>query len=112
MINIILVSLNTISILQRPLYRHYYQNTNALIYVVDSKDEERFEQVKEELQSIMKEDELKGIPLLVLANKQDLVGAATPETLYQKLGLDTIRMREFSEYICLYRDTENDLNSY
>ena len=56
----------------RQLWKHYYQNTQALIYVVDSSDKERVEIAREELQKMLSEDELKDAVLLVLANKQDM----------------------------------------
>jgi small GTP-binding protein len=56
----------------RQLWKHYYQNTQALIYVVDSSDKERVEIAREELQKMLAEDELKDAVLLVLANKQDM----------------------------------------
>merc|ERR1711865_783486 len=33
----------------RTLWRHYYQNTQGLIFVVDSNDQDRFEDAKQEL---------------------------------------------------------------
>merc|ERR1711957_901269 len=51
----------------RKLWRHYYQGTNAVIYVVDSNDRERMEDARDELTKMMSEDELKGAALLVLA---------------------------------------------
>ena len=56
----------------RQLWKHYYQNTQALIYVVDSSDKERVEIAREELQKMLAEEELKDAVLLVLANKQDM----------------------------------------
>ena len=56
----------------RQLWKHYYQNTQALIYVVDSSDKERVETARDELQKMLSEDELKDAVLLVLANKQDM----------------------------------------
>ena len=37
----------------RPLWKYYYQNTNAVIYVCDSTDEERFAEAKAELHSLL-----------------------------------------------------------
>lgn len=34
----------------RPLWRHYFQNTDGLIFVVDSNDRERIEEASKELQ--------------------------------------------------------------
>lgn len=53
-------------------WRCYYSNTDAIIYVVDSADRERIGISKEELISMLEEDELKRAALVVLANKQDL----------------------------------------
>lgn len=43
----------------RPLWRHYYANTQGLIYVVDSSDNERIQESREELHKMLSEDELK-----------------------------------------------------
>ncbi len=53
----------------RGMWRHYYQNTEGLIYVVDSSDKERLHVAKEELHKMLAEEELKDTVLLVLANK-------------------------------------------
>jgi ADP-ribosylation factor-like protein 3 len=45
------------------------------IYVIDSADRRRIEETGIELTSLLEEEELAGIPLLVLANKQDLLNA-------------------------------------
>merc|ERR1712170_186510 len=42
----------------RKLWRHYYQNTQGLIFVVDSNDRERIEDAREELSKILNEDEM------------------------------------------------------
>ncbi|CAD1470968.1 unnamed protein product [Heterotrigona itama] len=59
----------------RPLWRHYFQNTQGLIYVVDSNDRERIGEAERELANMLKEDELRDAVLLVFANKQDLPNA-------------------------------------
>ncbi len=59
----------------RPLWRHYYQNTEGLIFVVDSNDKDRIDAAREELQKMLQEDELKDSVVLVFANKQDLPNA-------------------------------------
>ena len=43
----------------RPLWRHYYQNTEGLIFVVDSNDRERLDNARTELHKMLNEDELK-----------------------------------------------------
>eukprot|EP00931_Biecheleriopsis_adriatica_P093769 TRINITY_DN6748_c0_g1_i1.p1 TRINITY_DN6748_c0_g1~~TRINITY_DN6748_c0_g1_i1.p1 ORF type:complete len:549 (+),score=106.15 TRINITY_DN6748_c0_g1_i1:48-1649(+) len=71
----------------RPLWRHYYEGTNGLIFVVDSNDRERVELAREELHSILREDAMQGVVLLVFANKQDLPDALTTEELSKELQL-------------------------
>ena len=56
----------------RPLWRHYFQNTQGIIFVVDSNDRDRVSEAREELQRMLNEDELRDALLLVFANKQDL----------------------------------------
>merc|ERR1711957_656708 len=53
----------------RPYWRCYYQDTNAVIFVVDSSDRERLKFSREELEIMLGEEELRGVPVLVLANK-------------------------------------------
>ncbi|CAH1787040.1 unnamed protein product, partial [Owenia fusiformis] len=71
----------------RPLWRHYYQNTDAIVFVVDSNDRERIDFAKSELENIIHEDELKDVIVLVVANKQDLPNAMSPEEITDNLGL-------------------------
>lgn len=79
----------------RPLWRHYFQNTQGLIYVVDSNDRERIGEAERELANMLKEDELRDAVLLVFANKQDLPNAMTAAELTDKLGLNSLRGRHW-----------------
>ncbi|CEM18646.1 unnamed protein product [Vitrella brassicaformis CCMP3155] len=80
----------------RPYWRCYYPNTNAIIYVVDSADAERLPDSRQELQLMLEEEELKGVTLLVFANKQDLPGAMTAAQVSEGLGLTNIRNRQWA----------------
>ena len=77
----------------RPLWRHYYQNTQGLIFVVDSNDRERAEDAKNELQRMLQEPELSSAIVLVFANKQDLPRAMPTAEVAEKLGLHSLRGR-------------------
>mmetsp|Transcript_59154 Transcript_59154/g.129757 ORF Transcript_59154/g.129757 Transcript_59154/m.129757 type:complete len:184 (+) Transcript_59154:144-695(+) len=79
----------------RPLWRHYYQNTQGLIFVVDSNDRDRIEASREELHKMINEDELRDAIILVFANKQDLPNAMTAATVTDKLGLHSLRSRSW-----------------
>ncbi|XP_058481066.1 ADP-ribosylation factor 1 [Solea solea] len=75
----------------RPLWRHYFQNTQGVIFVVDSNDRERCAEAREELLRMLAEDELREAVLLVFANKQDLPNAMSAAELTDQMGLHTIR---------------------
>ncbi|KAF3211423.1 Arf GTPase arf1, variant 3 [Orbilia oligospora] len=77
----------------RPLWRHYFQNTQGIIFVVDSNDRERVSEAREELQRMLNEDELRDALLLVFANKQDLPNAMNAAEITDKLGLHSLRQR-------------------
>ncbi|KAJ8490434.1 hypothetical protein OPV22_012155 [Ensete ventricosum] len=77
----------------RPLWRHYFCNTDALIYVVDSLDRERIGRAKEEFQAIIRDPFMLNSIILVFANKQDLRGVMIPMEISEGLGLYDLRNR-------------------
>nr|CAH7720319.1 unnamed protein product [Callosobruchus chinensis] len=62
----------------RPLWRHYFQNTQ-----------------KDELMRMLAEDELRDAVLLIFANKQDLPNAMNAAEITDKLGLHSLRNRNW-----------------
>merc|ERR1712096_419579 len=78
-----------------PYWRSYFTNTDAIIYVVDSADRDRVGISKQELVSMLEEDELKDAVLVVLANKQDIEGAMSVTEVHGALGLDKLKNRTF-----------------
>ena len=79
----------------RPLWKHYFQGCEGLVYVVDSVDAVRFSEAQEELTWILNSDEMTGVPLVVLANKQDLPNAQSPSEVAAKLGLPHMKGRKW-----------------
>ncbi|CAI7898235.1 unnamed protein product [Closterium sp. NIES-53] len=79
----------------RPLWRHYFQNTQGLIFVVDSNDRDRVMEARDELHRMLNEDELRDAVLLVFANKQDLPNAMNAAEITDKLGLHSLRQRQW-----------------
>merc|ERR1712230_243497 len=79
----------------RPLWRHYYQNTQGIIFVVDSNDRERVGEAKDELNRMLSEDELRDGVLLVLSNKSDLPQAMSAAETADKLGLHSLCNRQW-----------------
>lgn len=72
-----------------------FQNTQGIIFVVDSNDRERVSEAREELQRMLNEDELRDALLLVFANKQDLPNAMNAAEITDKLGLHSLRQRQW-----------------
>merc|ERR1719284_2318406 len=79
----------------RKLWRYYYQNTQGLIFVVDSNDRDRIEDAREELFKMLQDDEMRDAVLLVFANKQDLPNSLSAAEVQQKLGLHNMRNRQW-----------------
>jgi len=77
----------------RLLFRHYYQNTKGLIFVVDSHDRDRIEEAAEELKKMLAEEELKDCCVLFMANKQDLNDALSTDEVTKALGMESLKER-------------------
>lgn len=74
----------------RGLWQHYFMTAEALIFVVDSCDEERFIMAAHELWSILDDRAMHGVPILVFANKQDMEGASSAEEVTCRLRLSSL----------------------
>ncbi|XP_070564281.1 E3 ubiquitin-protein ligase TRIM23-like [Ptychodera flava] len=71
----------------RPLWKHYYLNTQAIIFVIDSSNCDRLSEAYEELSKLLTEKELRDALVLVFASKQDIAGSLSTEELAQRLEL-------------------------
>ncbi|CAN8001525.1 unnamed protein product [Ixodes hexagonus] len=56
------------------LWDKYYAESHAVIYVVDSSNEARIEESKQAFEKMIGNDALHGVPVLMVANKQDIAG--------------------------------------
>ncbi|KAK2915468.1 uncharacterized protein [Channa argus] len=89
----------------RPLWRHYFINTQGLIFVVDSNDPERIKEAADELHKMLEEDQLRNVALLVFANKQDLPRAMSVSDITEALGLSRISQPWFVQASCAVSGT-------
>jgi len=71
----------------RRLWEEYFATVDAVVYVVDAMDRNRFPEAEKELRMLMQSDESQDIPFLVLGNKIDMPFAASEEELRVALGL-------------------------
>ena len=74
----------------RPIWKHYYQNAKAVIFVVDSSDKNRMDLAKNELHKVIGDEELKDACLLLLANKIDLEGLS-PGELANRMDFEKVQ---------------------
>ncbi len=82
----------------RPMWERYCRGVNSIVYVVDSADPSTFEDSRRCLADLLGKPALEKIPLLVLANKNDLPGAADQNAVSAPLGLNAITDREGTCY--------------
>lgn len=71
----------------RPLWKSYTRRMDGIVFVVDSTETERMEEAKVELHKITRTSENQGIPVLVLANKQDLPAPLSVTEIEKVLAL-------------------------
>uniref|UniRef100_A0A0E0G5T9 ADP-ribosylation factor-like protein 2 n=1 Tax=Oryza nivara TaxID=4536 RepID=A0A0E0G5T9_ORYNI len=68
----------------RSYWRNYFEQTDGLVWVVDSSDIRRLDDCRAELHNLLKEERLAGASLLVFANKQDIQGALKPSEIAKR----------------------------
>eukprot|EP00439_Symbiodinium_sp_Y106_P075829 s1667_g15.t1 len=88
----------------RPYWSNYFESSDALVYVIDSSDRRRLEESGQELRELLAEDKLGGIPLLVFANKQDLLQATPADEIAAALDLASISDRTWTIQACSAKD--------
>ena len=79
----------------RKLWNHYYDNLDGIVFLIDSNDRARFDEVVREIDYLQAEHSLKGVPILFMANKQDISRAALVGDIIESLNLRTMINREW-----------------
>ena len=74
----------------RALWRHYTHNMDAVVYIVDSADHQRMGEARAGLEIIHREADFRHMPVLVMANKQDVPTAVRVPELTEVLSLHTL----------------------
>lgn len=84
----------------RSYWRNYFEQTDGLVWVVDSGDKMRLADCKRELHALLLQERLAGASLLVFCNKQDLQGAFTIQEIKDFLELDSFSTRHWAVVPC------------
>ncbi|KAL4082159.1 ADP-ribosylation factor family-domain-containing protein [Scleroderma yunnanense] len=103
----------------RPYWRNYFEQTDAIVWVVDSSDRVRIQDCKAELHNLLQEDvsssresckifirlryhyqRLTGASLLVFANKQDIQGSMSDKEIRNLLDLPGIKSHHWKIWPC------------
>ncbi|PKU69727.1 ADP-ribosylation factor-related protein 1 isoform X2 [Dendrobium catenatum] len=77
----------------RTIWEKYYEEAHAVVFVIDASCPSSFEDSKSALEKVLRNDDLRGAPLLILANKQDLPEAVSSEELARYLDLKELGER-------------------
>ena len=75
----------------RSVWDVYYMSTDAVVYVIDSQDDENFEESKAQFHKVISHPNLKNTIILIFANKQDLPGAKDVNKLIEDYEFDKIK---------------------
>ncbi|ORX88605.1 P-loop containing nucleoside triphosphate hydrolase protein [Basidiobolus meristosporus CBS 931.73] len=74
----------------RTLWEKYYKECHGIVFVVDSTDSSRLQECREAFESMVAHDSTEGVPVIMLANKQDLPNALKVEEIkeiFNKIAL-------------------------
>lgn len=71
----------------REHWKGFHQDAATVAFVVDSSDTERMEEARRELENTLRSEQLRGSPVILLANKQDVDGALTATEVQDRFNL-------------------------
>lgn len=71
----------------RRLWKDYFTKVDGVVFIVDSANPERFDEARQELDLLLRSEELAKTPFVILGNKIDLPRACSEEELATAMGL-------------------------
>ncbi|XP_021464241.2 ADP-ribosylation factor-like protein 11 [Oncorhynchus mykiss] len=84
----------------RANWRHYLEGCKAMVFVVDSSDRASIGDSQKALKNVLSDDNMKGIPLMVLANKKDLPNTMNIREVSNQLELPSYKDRAWQIQAC------------
>ncbi|XP_066387755.1 uncharacterized protein [Miscanthus floridulus] len=86
----------------RTIWEKYYEEAHAIMYVIDAATASSFEDSKSALEKVIRHEHLRGAPILIIANKQDLPGAIDDEELAKFLHKELDERPYTFQAVCAY----------
>lgn len=73
----------------RRLWKQYLTGADGVVFLVDTTDKKRFDEASNELESLLADDTMTKVPILILGNKIDAKGSCNEAELLSALRVDT-----------------------
>lgn len=73
----------------RRVWRDYFPAVDAIVFLIDTYDRERFPESKAELDGLLSDEQLANCPVMILGNKIDRPGSASDAEIRQYFGLNS-----------------------
>ncbi|KAI8971738.1 ADP-ribosylation factor family-domain-containing protein [Mycotypha africana] len=74
------------------IWERYYSECHAIVFVVDSTDSKRLEECRDTFEKMITNDAVEGVPVLMLANKQDVLGALKVEDIKEVFNKIAVKL--------------------
>ena len=87
----------------RHLWDDYACDCNAVVFLIDSSDSVRFEEVCDELDALVAEGAVEGVPIAIMLNKCDLDTAQSSDAIAAAIGFEELSMRHGDDKMNMFR---------
>lgn len=82
----------------RSIWSKYYSETHGLIFILDSADNDRFNEVKQLIDDLIHHKDLENVPVLICCNKQDKSDALSIDKIINELQLSELLIHQNTPY--------------
>ena len=87
----------------RHLWEDYVCESSAVLFLIDAVDSNRFEEAGFELDALIGEKIVEGLPVAILLNKCDLEEAASTADICERIQYDALRKMQGDDKISVFR---------
>jgi len=88
----------------RRVWKDYFPAVDAIVFLIDVWDRQRFDESITELESLLSDEQLANCPILILGNKIDKIGAAGEQEIRHIFNLNGKTTGKVSiEDVCGYK---------